>query len=388
MTYRKFIQLLGLVLVLLAGAACDRERVPATDGEVAISFQVGEPDTRAVSPGDGNLADGGGVYCEKAAGPVLTPDLYIFICDWETGNIVKRYPGDGTVDKTSDWSEGNKSTDLMVKFPFNGEGTYSVYALANVGGGDSNLTLPTALELGAVDNASDLDSLIVSLASSSLDVGSRMPLSAKGFLTVEEGLKESNYNGYVKLQLLRCFHKVQFTFKNLTGSELSLYNCQITFKDLNVQQGWLFPTSPDFVELGEDANDDKKDDNYRDYTSATADLTGISDKGERDFFASPVLFMPSVAPTQTKPSKGQRYLCDISFRIPNEEMVYDSGNASTYTEKSFTDLPIHTPKSLDITSLSRNQYLQIITTVSKGMNVSFNFKVNEWEEHKEYVHFD
>ena len=389
MTYRKFIQLLGLVLVLLAGAACDRERVPATDGEVAISFQVGDPDTRAVSPGDGNLADGGGVYCEKAAGPpvVLTPDLYIFICDWETGNIVKRYPGDGTVDKTSDWSEGNKSTYLMVKFPFNGEGTYSVYALANVGGGDSNLTLPTALELAAVDNASDLDSLIVSLASSSLDAGSRMPLSAKGFLTVEEGLKESNYNGYVKLQLLRCFHKVQFSFKNLTGSELSLYNCQITFKDLNVQQGWLFPASPDFVEMG-DGNDDKKDDNYRDYTSATADLTGIADQGERDFFASPVLFMPSVAPTQTTPSKGQRYLCDISFRIQRQGKTYNSGDASTYTEKSFTNLPIHTPKSLDITSLNRNQYLQIVTTVSKGETVSFNFKVNEWEEHKEYVHFD
>ena len=396
MTYRKFIQLLGLVLVLLAGAACDRERVPATDGEVAISFQVGDPDTRAVSPGDGNLADGGGIYCTKVAGPpvVLTPDLYIFICDWETGALVKRYPGDadldshedGTVDENSDWSDG-KSTYLTISFPFNGEGTYSVYALANVGGGDSNLTLPTALDLDAVDNASDLDAMIVSLASSSIDVGSRMPLSAKGFLTVEKGQKEGKYNGYVKLQMLRCFHKVQFSFKNLTGSELGLYNCQITFKDLNVQQGWLFPASPDFKEMG-DGNDDDKDDNYRDYTSATADLTGIADKGERDFFASPVLFMPSVAPTQTKPSKGQRYLCDISFRIQKEGKVYNSADASTYTEKSFTDLPIHTPKSLDITSLNRNQYLQIVTTVSKGMNVSFNFKVNEWVEHKEYVHFD
>lgn len=401
MMYKKFIQMLGMALVLLAVAACDREEMPAADGMVAISFQVGAPDTRAVSPGNGDVADGGGVYCEKTAGPpvVLTPDMYIFICDWETGDLVKRYPGDadndgdedGSVSTDSDWSEGNKSTYLTVTFPFNGEGTYSVYALANVGGTDSNLSIPS---LASVTNASELDALVLSITAEALAensgaapvTGSRMPLSAKGSLNVVKGLNEGKYNGYVKLQLLRCFNKIQFSFKNLTGDPLSIYNCQITFKDLNVQQGWLFPTSPDFVELG--ANDDKKDDNYRDYTSGTADLTGIADNSVRDFFASPVLFMPSVAPTQTKPSKGQRYLCDISFRIQKEGKIYNSENAATYYEKSFTNLPIHTPKSLDITSLDRNQYLQIITTVSKGETVSFNFKVNEWEEHKEYVHFD
>ena len=137
-----------------------------------------------------------------------------------------------------------------------------------------------------------------------------------------------------------------------------------------------------------DGNDDKKDDNYRNYTSATADVTGIEDQGEKAFFANPVLFLPSVAPVQAKPSKGQRYLCDISFRIQKEGKVYSSGDATTYINKSFTNLPVHTPKSLDITSLIRNQYLQIVTTVSKGLDVSFNFKVNEWEEHKEYVTFD
>lgn len=387
MMYRRLIWMLGMVLVLLAGAACSREQVPVADGNVTISFRVGDPDTKAVSPGDANVADGGGVYCIQAPGPVLTPDLYIFICDWETGDVVKRYPGDGAI-IDSDWSEGNyTSTFLSVTFSFDGEGSYSVYALANVSGGDSNLTLPSSVELSAIDNASDLDELMISLASSSLDVGARMPLSAKGSLNVVKGLNEGRYNGFVELQLLRCFQKAQISFKNLTGSELSLYNCQITFKDMNVQQGWLFPTSPDFVELG-DENEDGKDDNYRDYESGAADVTGIAIDGEKTFFANPVLFLPSVAPEQTKPSKGRRYLCDISFRIPKAGKTYDSGDASTYDEKSFTNLPIHTPKSMDIKALERNQYLKIITTISEGINVSFNFKVNEWVEHKELVTFD
>lgn len=396
MMYKKFIQLLGMALILLAVAACSREAVPATDGEVTISFRVGDVDTKAVSPGDGNLADGGGVYCERVTDPsvALTPDLYIFICDWETGTLVKRYPGDADGDgdpdgevrpDDSDWSVGNKSTFLSVKFSFNGEGTYSVYALANVSGGDSNLTLPTAA-LSTVANASDLDALLIGAASTP-DVGSRMPLSAKGSLTVVKGLNAGKYNGHVELQLLRCFNKVQFSFKNLTDAELNLYNCQITLKDLDVRQGWLFPASPDFAPMG-DGNTDGKDDNYRNFVSGTADVTGIAQEGEKSFFANPVVFLPSVAPSQTKPSKGQRYLVDISFRVPKTGKVYNSGDNTTYDEKSFTNLPIHTPKSLDIKSLDRNQYLQVLTTVSKGLDVSFNFRVKEWEEHTEYVTFD
>lgn len=373
MMCKKFIQLLGMALVLLAGSGCGREEVPAAEGNVTISFHVGETDTKAVSPGNANVADGGGIYCTRGASPTdLTPDLYIFICDRETGSIVKRYPGDGTVEEGSEWLDGNKSTFLSVSFSFNQEGTYDVYAVANVGGGDSNLTLPS--NLGSVTNASELNGMTISLTDPAVVVGSRMPLSAKGSLNVVKGLNAGKYNGHVELQLLRCFHKVQFSFKNLTGNPLDLYNCQITFKDLNVQQGWLFPASPDFVALG-DTNSDGKDDNYRDFASAAADVTGIANEGERAFFANPVVFLPSEAPTQSKPSTGQRYLCDISFRVGG-------------VDKSFTNLPIHTPKSLDIKSLGRNQYLKIITTVSVGTEVSFNFVVKEWEMKTEYVTFD
>lgn len=387
----KFIGLFGMALALLAGAACSREEMPSAGNNVTISFRVGEPTTRAVAPGDGNVADGGGVYCTKDSStpPVFSPDLYIFICDWDTGAIVSRYPGDGTVEPESEWLEGDKSTFLSVAFSLGEEGVYSVYALANVGGG-GNVALPSAGELAAMTNASQLEALYISLSEDALDVGTRMPLSAKGILNVARGLNPGKYNGYVELELLRCVNKVQFCFKNLTGSTLDLYDCRITFKDLNVQRGWLFPASPDFVEMGDSEDEGDLDDNYRDYVSPPRNVTGIADQGEAPLFDSaPVLFLPSVAPMQTRPSKGQRYLCNISFRVQKDtEVPYDAEDPSTYVEKSFTNLPIHTPKSEDIKSLVRNQYLQIVTTVSLGMNVSFNFMVREWDEHKAYVTFD
>ena len=395
MMYRKLIWTLGMALALLIGAACSKEERPSEVGTVSISFRVGDPATRAETPGDGNVADGGGIYCTREAGSpvVLTPDLYIFICDINTGAVVKRYLSDGTgegaVDPDSNWSDGNKSTFLSIRFPFNNAGTYSVYALANVGGGDSNLTLPSAGDLASIPNASSLDALFVSLSASTLDVGSRMPLSAKGVLTVEKGLNDNKYNGHVELEMLRCVNKVQLSFENLTGAVLNLYHCQVTFKDMNVQRGWLFPTNPDFVTMGDSEDEGDLDDNYRDYTSAPRDVTGIVEKDTVPFFTSPVLFLPSVAPMQTAPSKGTRYLCDVSFRIQKDSSIpYNSEDESTYTQKSFPNLPIHTPRSEDITALGRNQYLQIVTTVSKGESVSFNFKVKEWDAHTETIHFD
>ena len=55
--------------------------------------------------------------------------------------------------------------------------------------------------------------------------------------------------------------------------------------------------------------------------------------------------------------------------------------------KTFTDLPIHNKNSQDILALSRNQYLQIETTISKGGDVSFNFIVNNWTPHNPTVIF-
>jgi len=43
---------------------------------------------------------------------------------------------------------------------------------------------------------------------------------------------------------------------------------------------------------------------------------------------------------------------------------------------------------VDITSLERNQHLHIVTRISKGLTVSFNFEVTDWTELEETVEFD
>lgn len=375
---KKFPLILLLAAALLTAMSCSRKEDPSPEGTVTLSFRAGEPVTRSVSPGDGAVADGGGIYCTKDGEGKLHPDLYIFIFNRDTGVLEKCFKpdgtGDGIVDDSDSQFDGEKgsSTNLLVTFDIHDEGFYSVYAVANTGAGDSNLVFP---DFAAISDISDLESEVISLSdSSSPNVGSRMPLSAKGVINVVEGLG-SKYNGYVELQMLRCVSQVQFSFKNLTGEPLTLTNCRIKFKQLNTAQAWLIPHDSDFVELDDGPDSDTLDDNYRDYDSGTKTLSSLADEEERDYFASPVRFFPSVAPMQTKPSAGRRYLCDISFKIGG-------------TSKSFTNLPIHNPKSQDIKSLSRNQYLHIVTTVSKGLNVSFNFKVNEWDEHHEYVEFN
>ncbi len=393
--------LILMSLALLFWNACTPVEMPSASGNVTLAFRVGEPATRA---GDGVVADGGGIYCIKEAGPVYTPDLHIFICDRETGAVVKHYPEIGVVEEC-DWVSGDKATYLAVSFSFSGEGTYSVYALANVGDlASGNLEISSSL--AGITNASQLDAMILTLTDAALsanalaspDVGTRMPLSAKGILHVEPGLSAGKYNGHVELELLRCVNQVQLSFQNLTGSELNIYNCTVTFKQLNAKQGWLFPADPDFVELGDGADSDKFDDNYRDFTSTARDLTGIPaaddpatgsiDEREMALFTSPVRFFPSVAPPQTTPSKGNRYLCDISFRVARAGKTYNPSNSGTYDTKNFTNLPIHDPRSQDIQELKRNQYLQIVTTISNGSNVSFNFIVKEWTGHTETVEFN
>lgn len=381
-----------LLMALTSGGACSRkEVVPEPVGRVTLTFRTGGIATRAETPGDGNVADGGGVYATKDGGGILHPDIHIFIFDWDTGVLKKHFgdngiarttPGDvdGAVGEDYHFDAGNSTSKYMsIGFDFTEEGVYSVYALANISGTGGNLNIPS---LASVSNASDLEAMVVSLTyGDSPVIGTRMPLTAKGKLHVERGI--GKYNGYVELELHRCVNQVQFIFRNLTKDELNLYNCQITLKDMNTSQGWLFERDPDFVSSG-DENHDGKDDNYGNYSSGAKDLTGIpgtdnpatpADEREVTYFTNPVRFFPSVAPMQSVPSSGQRYLCDISFQVGGKN-------------KSFTNLPIHTPKSLDITSLKRNQYLQVVTTVAQGENVSFNFKVVEWVTHSATVEFN
>ena len=402
MIRRIFILLLGAIS--LFGTACRRIEEPS--GTVTLTFRVGEPATRAETPGDGNVADGGGIYCTAsgtAPDITVTPDLVIFIAN-ETG-IVKRFPDEGTVVET-DYVDGATSgvgaaTSLSISFNFTAAevGSYSVFALANINGTGGNLSIP---DLSSITTISQLNDLKIGLADSgSPTVGDRMPLSAMGTLQVAQGLY-GKFNGLLELEMLRCVAKVQLKFKNLTGAPLDLHNCQIDFKDMNTKQAWFFSRDPDFVELGDTDPSDGKDDNYRNYTSETANINSLTgfpavddpnttsvDEREKNAFIGPLLFFPSIAPQQTKPSAGKRYLCDISFRVKKDAApLYKPDDPNTYDEKTFSNLPIHNYYSQDILALKRNQYLQIETTISKGLNVSFNFIVNNWEVHNPKVTFN
>lgn len=376
----KKVLILLLSAVVLLGAACKRIDEPS-GGDVLLTFRIGEPVTKATTPGDGNVADGGGVYCMEAGG-VVTPDLVIFIFD-EDGTLKKRYPTDGVLAEHN-YASGHATT-LSISFGASGweDGAYTVFALANIAGTGGNLDIP---DLSSITSISQLEDLKLGISSgTSPQVGDRMPLSASGTLHVAKGLYDK-YNGLLELEMLRCFAKVQLTFRNLTGVLLTLTNCSVKFKDMNTQKAWIFPREPDFVTLGGSGT---KDDNYGDYTTvaaniSTSNLTNIpstddlltdDDERDREAFVNPLLFFPSIAPKQTVPSAGNRYLCDISFKV---------GNAT----KNFTNLPIHDEYTQDILALERNQYLHIVTTISSGVNVSFNFYVKNWDEHHESVIFN
>ena len=377
----------GLILLLgtavLFGTACRRIEEPA-GGTVTLTFHAGELATKANTPGDGDVADGGGIFCTEAGG-VVTPDLVIFIFNAD-GSLKKRFPGDGALVEGT-YVNGHATT-LSVSFGYQSsdgwaDGTYTVFALANLAGTSGNLDFPNLSSITDISQLEDLQLGVIS--GTSPQVGDRMPLSASGTLYVAKGLHDK-YNGLLELEMLRCFAKVQLTFKNLTGELLTLNECQVTFKDMNTHKAWLFPRDPDFVQLGGSGT---KDDNYGDYTTvagdiSTTNLTDIpftdntatdDDERERDAFVSPLLFFPSIAPMQTQPSAGNRYLCDITFKVNGEQ-------------KTFTKLPIHDVYARDIPALKRNQYLQILTTIGKGADVSFNFYVKNWEERHESVIFN
>lgn len=386
-----------LCAALFCAFACHRIEQPPK-GMVTLSFNVGDPATRAESLGDGNAADGGGIYCAYEGG-VVKPDLYIFIAD-ETGQVIKYYDGlgvdlndDGELSYNNYDSEKHSSTSLMISFTFAQAGNYTVYALANTRATGSNLVIPSLPNPALMTSLtlSDLDGMILSLSTEALTanaavtptVGDRMPLSAKGSLNVYKNESSNSYNGQVGLEMLRCFGKVQFYFKNLTGAALNLYLPEVKIYDMNAKEGYLFAHAPDDFVIPASGS------NYRNYSwtapnSSTA--YSIADGGTLSLLPTPPLFFPSIAPLKDKPSAGNRYLCDIIFRVPKPGVTYNANNSSTYNKKEFKNLPIHDNMSQDILALGRNQYLKIETTIS-ATAVSFNFIVKDWTDKPEEVFF-
>lgn len=342
---KKLLISLSMVLTLWAGASsCTQQHLepPVGTGNIELNFTVGEPLTRAVTPGDGNVADGGGIYRNNED----VPDLKIFILGGT--NIVARYPGaNSSLTFVSDTKATVKFTGLV------NNATYRVYAFANTG---SDLTVNGSPNWGDIETKDELDALVyTALAGDNPpSVGDRMPLSAKGTISVD-----SSGSGSVDLELLRSLAKIQVTFKNLTGSLLTLTNCNASITSINPTQGYVFqPAGDDFTGT------------RRPLTFSEQTLEDITLEGTKSLV--PLVVFPSTAELQ---GGYRRYLCNISFSVGDDSY-------------SFPNLPVHNSLSQDITSLGRNQFLKIEVRISKGQDISFNFVVANWEEKSESVTFD
>ena len=354
----------AVAMLLLAGSCNTKEPLQIEQGRIAVSITSGRIATRALSD---DIADGSAIIVNNSG----IPDLAIGIAN-SAGDLVASWPDDywgtlGTVFTSQCQTAQTDSSKSTIYFTGPGRGSYTVFAVANTAGLDA----ATITALKAAKTVGALDSLLLSVASGEPDFGATMPLTAKGRLTVN-----SWGNGQIDLNLLRPVAKVSFTFVNETGGSVDIHNCKVTLKDLNTSSGYLFEQTPDYLP-GHTCD--------RDLTINGSDPLVFTDN--KSTLPIKTVF-PSVAPERLV---GSRYFCDVSFRVTKKAMVYDSGNAATYTEYSFTDLPIHDNRSKDIPYILRNQHLKIQTRITKRTeehDYSFNFEVQDWYEKVAYVTFD
>ena len=351
MKTRSSLILLAAALTLAAGVSCreqekeENKDIPA--GDIVISFSSAVPVTRAV--GDGEAADGGGIVIDGSG----NPDLFIAIVNYQ-GNVVATYTGTDTADAEK---VDASATQVSIRFKsISNSGEYTVYAMANTSGGvwgapaDASawaaLTTATALDARTFTDLGDYGTLSVT---------DRMPLSAKGTLSISE-----NLNGHVELEMLRCVGKVGFKFKNECNESITLTDCVVEIEEISPRQGYLFPRT---------SGDDVAGTSPRSITLNKSSIT-IGSGASTEMYDMQLVF-PSIAPERTV---GSRYFCNIRFTVGNKE-------------KSFTDLPIHDKMSQDIQALGRNQYLQIETRINKGNDISFNFEVIDWTRKQEEITF-
>lgn len=351
-------QPLAYIAAALATLAClsscskDKERL-ADGTAVTLSFYTGAMQTRATTPGDGDVADGGGIYRDQEG----NPDLIILIADVSSGTIVKRYPGEGELLSST-------ATEAQISFSFAGNtaGDYIAYAFGNAQGlwpmireGEDDtdeanvyrvedLTNPSKVPTREVLEALRFRKLNANVAPELIN--GRMPLSAKGELEVASGK-----NGQVRLELLRCIAKVTAEFINNTGEDLDLSNYSNRIVNICPDCGYIIKhpaVSPESASMGN--------------LEATVPEHTMLHEGSisRSWYV-----FPSMGP----------FTCNISFTA--NETNYD-----------FPDLPVTDNKRVDIPCLYRNQQLHIVTRISKGFKVSFNFEVADWEDVAADVQFD
>lgn len=344
MTMKRFLAYGFLALLTLF--SCRREEATECGGTLSIRFStVGLQETKATTPGDSTVTDGGGIYVDGEG----VPDLVILIANSITGHgdygkIVQKYPSNGTL-------QSSTSTVAVIKFDFSAlpAGEYTVYAFGNTEGLWEMTTDDSDATLTSLTTAAQVEALhfkpIDTAEGAGLQKG-RLPVSAKTTLTVSAGK-----NGEAYLELLRCVAKVTAIFKNNTGMKLEFTEYSNDFKGLSPDCGYVLPHDPDFPDSAEKGN-----------LSASESSLEIEEGEElsKDWFV-----FPSEGP----------YTCDIGFTLSGKEY-------------SYTDLPVTNWRAENIPALGRNQHLTVTTRISKGLTVSFNFEVNEWTEHTASVEFD
>ena len=355
-------KLLATFMAIVSAVSCGREE-PLVNGGVSISFSTSDLITKV---GDGVVADGGGIAFDAGK-----PNIVVAIVD-RNDDIVAWYPSDfpdtpPSGSYTSELVSGATATVSTVYITGLVRGTYTAFAIANYTGMHSD----ALNQLKAATVLSDLESIELEVEGSPAAPtihNSRMPISAKGSLSVN-----ISGNGQVDLDLLRPVAKVEMYFIDQTDGvdpftgdpvPLTLYDCSVTIHEMNPTKGYLFPTDPD---VGSGSLNDLE---------FSGNGLELSTNPTTPTMPGKMVF-PSTAPVQ---SLGNRYYCDISFKVAPAGMTYE-----------YTDLPVHDYRSADLQYLRRNQHLKINTRITKRgseHDVSVWFEIESWEEKSETVVFD
>ena len=398
MTKRCLIYGLSVLLTLFSCSQEEKVDLREPGGTVSIRFATrGLQSTKATTPGNGVVADGGGLYIDGSG----DPDLVILIVDNNTdspakGNIVITYPG-ANATKTS-----SSATESVIKFDFATAslpaGNYMVYAFGNTGGLWTMTTTNAAgndtIEISGSDltdatkisKGSQLEALAFK-PQSRVTIGwedpgyagewddgvaienSRLPVSAKAPLTVS-----SRMNGEARLELLRCVAKVTAKIINNMDTPLSLYDYKHTVHNINPTSGYVIQHDDDYIGTAGNllANPPSK---YSDSSLAIPIAAAPSGSQEYDFYVFP--------------SQGPFRIC-IQFTLNkgNTTPPVDPGDPPLERTDPYNNLPGTNWRAEDILEVRRNQHLTVETRISQGVQVSFNFVVAEWEEHTESVTFD
>ena len=381
----------ALLALLLSLFSCSREETANTEygGQVSIRFATGElQQTRAVTPGDEVVNDGGGLYLEDG-----NPDLVVLITDSE-GNVAITYPGDHAT-KTS-----ASSTDAVITFDFSGSGAnlpagnYMVYAFGNTAGLWTMTTDPydpdnptdagiavelSGAQLTTLTTAAQIEALRFKTQPRNtqawdhgvLPQNDRLPVSAKAPLTVS-----SRYNGEARLELIRCVAKVTAIIINNLEEGVDLYNYTHTVHRLNPDTGYVLQR-------------ENPADNFLG-TAGNLVVNPCVRLGNDDFFIPISSSSSQEYNWYVFPSDGP-FTLDIGFTLfkgnppPDPEDPDAEPGERAYT---YTNLPITNWRAENIIHLRRNQHLTVTTRLSKGVQVSLNFEVADWTDHTASVTFD